>query len=66
MQFRVQIQYVHFESFNFPYSVSILKKYFKDGKILMPYAIGPLFGNCLMATLLNDTLPREKMDGLFR
>ncbi|XP_031627919.1 probable cytochrome P450 304a1 [Contarinia nasturtii] len=43
------------------------KKYVSGSKILMPYAISPVFGNCFIATLLNnETIPRESMDGLYR
>ncbi|XP_055296744.1 probable cytochrome P450 304a1 [Sitodiplosis mosellana] len=37
------------------------QKYFKDGKVLLPYAFGPAFGNCFITCLLNEPMPREYM-----
>lgn len=43
-----------------------IQKYVNGSKILMPYAISPIFGNCLIPTFLNDTIARENMDELYR
>ncbi|XP_031627920.1 probable cytochrome P450 304a1 [Contarinia nasturtii] len=40
-------------------------KYFKDGKVLLPMAFGPTFGNCFITCLLNEPIAREDMADLY-
>lgn len=43
----------------------ILQKYVTRGKILMPFAFGPMIGNCLLKCLLNESMARENMGDIF-
>lgn len=42
--------------------VHFIKNYHNGKSILIPYIFGPTFGNCFMKVILNERLPREKMD----
>lgn len=32
----------------------------------MPFAIGPAIGNSFIACLINEAIPREKMDNIYQ
>lgn len=41
--------------------ILMLQRYFKDGKVLLPHAFGPMFGNCFLSVILNEPVARENM-----
>lgn len=45
--------------------VNNFKKYIRDGKVNLPRAFGPIFGNCFLEVLFNERIPHKDMIVLY-